>query len=484
MLDEIFGIDDPAFRNDVPGWLSIVHPDQREEMRAYFAEEVLGERKAFDREYRICRLSDGAERWVHGRGELVVDEQGRLVEMIGTIQDITERKRAGAEKERVEEMLRRSQRLEGIGRLAGGVAHDFNNLLGVITGYGELMRRQLPEDHPARPRLEQVLRAAERAAALTRQLLAFSRKQPMQLEVIDLNAMLRDLGQMLERVVGEDVEIQMRTAPDLGVVKADPAQIDQVVMNLVVNARDAMPRGGHLTIETANAEFDEAYAASHPPARAGRFVMIAVSDTGIGMAPETQRQIFEPFFTTKAEGTGLGLATVYGVVKQTGGYVWVYSEAGRGTTFKIYLPRVDETPDVKDAAPVAETGRGHETVLVVEDAEALRAMVRELLEERGYRVLLAEDGEAAVALAGVDQGPIDLLLSDVVMPKLSGPDVARRVTELRPEIRVLLMSGYSNGAVSHQGVLGPGVSLLQKPFTGEALARAVREALDHQREPG
>jgi signal transduction histidine kinase/CheY-like chemotaxis protein len=483
MLDELFGIGDPGFRRDVAGWLSIVHPDEREEMAAYFAEEVVGKQRAFDREYRIRRLSDGEERWVHGLGELIADEEGRLLEMIGTIQDITERKAAEAEKAHVEGMLRQSQRLEAIGRLAGGVAHDFNNLLGVITGYGELMRRQIPEDHPARPRLEEVLKAAERAAGLTRQLLAFSRQQLMQPRVLDLNARLRNLGTMLERIVGEDVEIEVRADPNLGAVKADPTQIDQVVMNLVVNARDAMPTGGHLTIEMANADFDEAYAGSHPPAQAGHFVMIAVSDDGLGMDAETQKHVFEPFFTTKepGEGSGLGLATVYGIVKQSGGYVWVYSEPGRGTTFKIYLPRVEEQAEAEDAAPVtAATAGGQETVLLVEDNEALREAVREALQERGYAVLVAGDGEAAVETAAAHAGPIHLLLSDVVMPRLGGPELAARVVGLRPGIRVLYMSGYSNGAVSHHGVLGPDVSLLEKPFTGERLARAVRAALDHR----
>ena len=386
-----------------------------------------------------------------------------------------------SDRRRLQEMFHQSQKLEAVGRLAGGVAHDFNNLLGVITGYGELMRRQVPEEHPARPRLEQVMKAAERAAGLTRQLLAFSRKQVMQPELLDLNAAVRDFGKMLERVVGEDVEIEVHAAAELGMVKADPTQVDQVLMNLVVNARYAMPKGGHLTIETANAEFDEAYAVSHPPAQPGRFVMLAVSDNGLGMDAETQKHIFEPFFTTKArgEGTGLGLATVYGVVKQSGGYVWVYSEPGRGTTFKIYLPRVEEEVGAGEAVPeagVAVPG-GHETVLVVEDTKDLREMIREVLEERGYTVLAASDGEQALALVGERTGPIELLLTDVVMPKLGGAGLARRVAELRPEIRVLYMSGYSNGAVSRQGVLTPGVTLLEKPFTGDALARAVRQVL-------
>jgi len=390
-----------------------------------------------------------------------------------------------SDQQRLEEMLHQSQKLEAVGRLAGGVAHDFNNLLGVITGHGDLMRRQVPEDHPARRRLEQVMKAAERAAGLTRQLLAFSRKQVMQPKLLDLNAAVRDLGKMLERVVGEDVEIEVRAAAELGMVKADPTQVDQVLMNLVVNARDAMPKGGQLTIETANVEFDEAYVASHPPAQPGRFVMLAVSDNGVGMDAETQEHIFEPFFTTKApgEGTGLGLATVYGVVKQSGGNVWVYSEPGRGTTFKIYLPRVDGEASAGEAArEPAASARGHETVLVVEDTADLRETIREVLEERGYRVLAAADGEKALALVAERTGPIELLLTDVVMPKLGGAELARRVAELRPEIRVLYMSGYSNGAVSRQGALAPGVTLLEKPFTGDALARAVREAIDRKTE--
>ena len=480
MLDEIFGIGDPAFRKDLPGWLAVVHPDERDEMAAYFA-EVAGGRQAFDREYRIRRLSDGAERWVHAIGELTYDGEGRPLELIGTIQDVTERKAAEVEKAHVEGMLRQSQRLEAVGQLAGGVAHDFNNILGVITGYAELAQKQLPEGHPARPRLAEILKAAGRAAALTRRLLAFGRKQVMQPKLLDLNHLLRDLGRMVERLVGEDVELELRTAPELGAVKADPTQIEQVVMNLVVNARDAMPRGGGLTIETANVDLDEAYAALHPPAQAGRFVMIAVSDSGVGMDAEVQKHVFEPFFTTKppGEGAGLGLATVYGIVKQSGGYIWVYSEPGRGTTFKIYLPRADEAPGAEAAAPAGlPSARGHETVLVVEDNAPLREAVRETLGELGYVVLIAGDGESAIETAASHAGPIHLLLSDVVMPKLGGPGLALRVAALRPGIRVLYMSGYSNGVISRHGVLGPDVLLLEKPFTGERLARAVRAALD------
>jgi PAS domain S-box-containing protein len=416
----------------------------------------------------------------------IFDQSGRCTHLVGAVHDITERQAAEEREAHTETMLRQSQKLEGIGHLAGGVAHDFNNILGVILGYGELMRHQIAEGHPARPRLDLVIQAAQRAAGLTRQLLAFSRKQVMQPKLLDLGVMVGELRRMLERVVGEDLEIVVESAEGLGAVLADPTQIEQVIMNLVVNARDAMPRGGFLTLETANVDFDHAYASTHPPAQAGSFVMLAVSDTGVGMDAETQRRMFEPFFTTKpqGEGTGLGLATVYGIVKQMGGYVWVYSEVGRGTTFKIYLPRVAEAA-TSAPAPVAATPLpgGHETVLVVEDTESLRDLVRELLEDQGYTVLCANDGEEALALAGNRGVAIDLLLTDVVMPKLSGGDLVRQLRVLRPEIRVLYMSGYTEGAVTRQGVPSDAGSLLEKPFTGQQLATAVRRVLDRARNP-
>ena len=405
------------------------------------------------------------------------DERGKVAGAVVVFRDITERRR-------LETMVQQSQKMEAVGRLAGGVAHDFNNILGVITGYGELMRRQIEAEHPARPRLEQVLKAAERAAGLTRQLLAFSRRQVIQPRILDLSALVTDLDKMLHRVIGEDVELELRRVPDLGAVKADSTQLEQVVLNLVVNARDAMPKGGHLTIETANVDFDEAYAAAHPPATAGRFVMLSVSDSGIGMDAETQRRIFEPFFTTKApgEGTGLGLATVYGVVKQNGGFIWVYSEPGRGTSFKVYLPRVDERPDALGAerGPAPVPG-GRETILLVEDTEGLREVIGEVLAEGGYTLIQASHGEEALAVARRHEGPIHLLLTDLVMPKLGGADLAGELASLRPEMRVLYMSGYTEGAISRQGVLREGSVLLEKPFTNDRLATAVREALDARR---
>ena len=473
VLDQIFGIDGD-FGRDIEGWLSLVHPDDRDEMSAYFAREVIGRGVTFDREYRVVRRCDGEVRWVHGRGELRWDDGGRIVAMFGTIQDVSQHKTAEA-------MLFLSQRLEGIGRLAGGVAHDFNNILGVILGQGQLVRAGLGPDHPLGRRVDEVLGAAERAAKLTRQLLAFSRRQVLKPRAFSLNAELADMQQMLLRIVGEDVRIDVHLAPDLGHVRADPVQIEQVVMNLVVNARDAMPKGGVLVLETANATFDDGYAAIHPPAQAGPFVMLAVSDTGIGMDAETQRRIFEPFFTTKphGQGTGLGLATVYGIVKQSGGYVWVYSEPGHGTTFRIYLPRADEPAAAAANEPArAAPIRGSETILLVEDTDALREVTREILEGLGYRVLEAVDGEDALVVAEAARERIDLLLTDVVMPRLSGGELARRLTAARPSLKVLLVSGYTDESVRHHLVAGDAPPILEKPFDRERLGRAVREAID------
>ncbi|HET6899160.1 MAG TPA: ATP-binding protein, partial [Vicinamibacteria bacterium] len=439
------------------------------------------------RDHAIVRWEETSEYPV-GRltGEVsvapVLDENGQCTHLVGAVHDITARKRAEERHAEAEAMLRQSQKLESIGRLAGGVAHDFNNFLSVILGYGELMRAQVKEGDPARPRLEQVILAAHRAAGLTRQLLAFSRKQVMQPKLLDLGAVVVDMRRMLDRVVGEDLEIEVVAAERLAAVQADPTQIEQVIMNLVVNARDAMPRGGRVTIETANVDLDDAYAAAHPPARAGRYVMLAVSDTGVGMDAETQQRIFEPFFTTKpaGEGTGLGLATVYGIVNQMEGSIRVSSEVGRGTSFKIYLPRVEEAVVAETTAAPPPPPRGDETVLVVEDSESLRDLVQELLTEQGYRVLAATDGEKALALVQEGKPPVDLVLTDIVMPKLGGGDLVKRLEAMRPGIGVVYMSGYTSGAIAKQGVLDDGAILLAKPFTAEELARSVRLALDRR----
>ena len=381
----------------------------------------------------------------------------------------------------LEAQLRQSQKMEAIGQLAGGVAHDFNNILGIIIGYSGLLAKDIAADHRGRTRLEQIQKAADKGAALTRQLLAFSRKQIMQPRVLDLNAVVNEFDPMLRRVLGEDVELVVVAADALGSVKADPSQVEQILMNLVVNARDAMPKGGHLRVETANVTFDDDYVRRHPATQPGRFVMLAVSDTGVGMDAATQQRAFEPFFTTKTagEGTGLGLATVYGIVKQSGGFIWVYSEPELGTTFKIYLPRVDESAEPAPAVPpVAPVQRGDETLLVVEDTESLREMFCDVLQLEGYSVLSAANGEDALRVAHEHGGPIHLLLTDVVMPKLGGADLAKELNKLRPGLRVLFMSGYTNGVITKHGVAGKGVAVIEKPFTTERLSRAVRQALD------
>jgi PAS domain S-box-containing protein len=387
-------------------------------------------------------------------------------------QDISEGKK-------LELQLWQSQKLEAVGRLAGGIAHDFNNVLNVVMGYAELLARPLPAEAPERKKLGKILAAAERAASLTRQLLAFSRQQVLQPRVLEVGVVVNDVTAMLKRVLGEDVELVVNLAAT-GRVRADPGQVEQVLLNLAVNARDAMPTGGNLTVETADAELDDLYARVRPPALEGRYVMLAVSDSGEGMDAATQARIFEPFFTTKGKGkgTGLGLSTVYGIVKQSGGYVWVYSERGVGTTFKIYLPRVDEATEApatarRQAAPAPAT----ETILVVEDQEAACEMIVEILREEGYRVLAAGDGIQAQELLRRSPETIDLLLTDVVMPKMSGTDLARALAEGQPRMRVLYMSGYTDEVITHHGVLNPGVSFLQKPFTTAALADRVREAL-------
>ena len=385
-----------------------------------------------------------------------------------------------SEQRALEQQFRQSQKMEAIGRLAGGIAHDFNNLLMVISGYTELVQDELGPAHPLQRNLEGVRKAAQRATSLTQQLLAFSRKQVLAPKVFELNAVVNDLGKMLPRLVGEDVELVIVPGPERIRAKADPSQLEQVIMNLAVNARDAMPAGGRLTIETAVAEFDHEYARLHPPATPGRYAMLAVTDTGAGMDAETQSHIFEPFFTTKekGKGTGLGLSTVYGIVKQSGGYVWVYSELGRGTTFKVYLPLADPAQAThQPEAALAADPQGIETVLLVEDEEGVRRVAREFLEIRGYSVLEAATGEDALQIAHSHPGPVHLLLTDVVMPGMNGRELWQRLS-WRPEMKVLYMSGYPENAIIQHGTLEEGVMYLQKPFTLNALTHKVREVLN------
>jgi PAS domain S-box-containing protein len=402
--------------------------------------------------------------------------------ILGVVRDLSEQKRAGEALRDLEEQFRQAQRLEAVGRLAGGVAHDFNNILTAISGYTELLLEDFRGNDPRRADLEEIRSAAQRAAALTRQLLAFSRKQVLQPQVLDLNEVVRALEKMLRRLIGEDVELAFRSADRLGAVRADPGQLEQVILNLAVNARDAMPHGGQLTLETANVVLDEAYAREHADTNPGPYVMLAVSDTGTGMSPEVQSHIFEPFFTTKelGKGTGLGLATVHGIVTQSGGRVQLYSEPGHGTTFKIFLPRVEPTAEAAEAAPPTPVEGGRETVLVVEDDAAVREVVAKSLGNRGYTVLRAPDGRTALELAQVRAGKVDLLLTDIVMPGITGRELAQTLAAQHPRLRVLYMSGYTDDAVVRHGVLEEGVPFLQKPFTSDTLALKVREVLDRR----
>ncbi|PYT58899.1 MAG: hypothetical protein DMG35_16325 [Acidobacteria bacterium] len=401
-----------------------------------------------------------------------LEYSGKRVRLV-VAQDISER-------HILEQQLRQSQKMEAVGRLAGGVAHDFNNLLMVIKGHTELLLNSLPPGENYSRKIEQIERAADRASGLTRQLLAFSRLQVLQPHVMNLNDVVGDMGRLLPRLIGEDIELVIRASEDLGSIRVDASQMEQVIMNLAVNARDAMPEGGRLIIETSNVDLDGTYNAKHSIVREGQYVLLAVSDTGTGMDAETQSHIFEPFFTTKAQGkgTGLGLATVYGVVKQSGGFIWVYSELGRGTTFKIYLPRVDQPVDRLIPSPsMSEAPRGTETILLTEDERDVREVAREFLESGGYTVIEARDGADALGLAETHRGAIDLLITDMVMPRMTGQELAARLKEKQPELRMLYMSGYSERAAAESMQHDPSVRLLAKPFSRSALLRVVHELL-------
>jgi len=391
-------------------------------------------------------------------------------------EDVTERRA-------LEQQLRQSQKMEAIGRLAGGIAHDFNNLLMVISGYSEFLLDRLGSEPALRGPAQEIAGAAVRATSLTRQLLAFSRKQMLAPKILDLNSVVTENLKMLNRVIGEDIDLVMLPSAGLGAVRADAGQIEQVIMNLAVNARDAMPSGGKLTIETSNVSLDEESGRFHPSLKPGNYVMLAISDTGAGMDSETQSRIFEPFFTTKGpKGTGLGLSTVYGIVKQSGGYIWVYSELGKGTTFKIYLPRVAEAAEsaAQVVAPVESVSAepGTETILLVEDESNLRYLARQFLEKQGYRVIEAADGAVAMQIAVALEGVIHLLLTDVIMPGMNGRELAQRISEIRPNVKVLYMSGYTENVIGRNGTLDAGVRLLQKPFTLHDLKNKVREVLN------
>jgi PAS domain S-box-containing protein len=404
------------------------------------------------------------------------DAEGAIQGVVGVALDVTER-------ERLTDQLRQSQKMQAVGELAGGVAHDFNNLLMVVKGHAQILLDRIPDSSPLRLSAEQVEKAADRAATLTRQLLAFSRKQVLQPRVLDMNDAVAGMIKMFSRVIGENIEMAFIPGGKLGRVKADPGQIEQVLLNLVVNARDAMPNGGRLTIETSNVELDSGYAATHTSVEPGEYVMLTVTDTGCGMDAATQARIFEPFFTTKGpgKGTGLGLATVYGVVKQSGGYIYVYSEVQRGTTFKIYLPQVNaELDKLSSDTQKKQNVRGSETILFVEDEQSVRELVRDYLVAGGYCMLEASDGTQALKVAAAHPGPIHMLITDVVMPHLSGPELATTLSAERPNMKVLFISGYTDDTVFRHGVLEGGVAFLQKPFNLKALSQKIREVLSNE----
>lgn len=405
---------------------------------------------------------------------------GRRSQLV-LINDVTEQKWAEKALRHSEEQLRQSQKLESVGRLAGGIAHDFNNMLTAINGYSDLILARLPADDPLRRNVEEIKKAGERSAELTRQLLAFSRRQILQAKVLDLNKVISDTTIMLQRLIGEDIQLITSLSSDVGYIEADPGQLSQVLLNLVVNSRDAMPKGGSIVIETESIYLSEQYAGQHISVKPGNYMMLAVSDTGIGMNEETKKQIFEPFFTTKeiGKGTGLGLSTVYGIVKQSGGNIWVYSEIGKGTTFKIYLPKITQIPKTpENSSNATDIHKGSETVLLVEDEEIVRRLSREVLELCGYKVIEAENGIAALAVCEIYEKEIDLLMTDVVMPQMGGRELAQILMQTYPQMRVLFTSGYTDDAIVRHGIIDVGMNFIQKPFTFESLSQKVRELFD------
>jgi len=468
-VEQILGYTPGEWLSMSRNWAQLIHPDDVPTVVA--AEEASAKGEPFQAEFRI-RRKDGREVWLNDTGVVVQGSEAHPV-MEGIMVDITERKL-------LETQLQQSRKMEAVGRLAGGIAHDFNNLLTIITGYTDLALSRPGVPLELRTDIERVENAAGRAAALVRQLLAFSRKQVLQPKTLNLNAIVVNLDSLLRRLIDDNIEMVTRVQDDLGKVKADPAQIEQVIMNLVVNARDAMPNGGRLVLETTNLDLDRAYANEHLSVKPGRYVMLAVSDTGIGMDEQTLAHIFEPFYTTKesGRGTGLGLSTVYGIVKQSGGYIWVYSEPGKGSTFKVYLPRVAEQVE-ESTPPLAqlEDKRGTETILLVEDEQAVRDLIVTLLSQRGYEVIVARHPAHAEQIAAKFPHEIHLLLTDVVMPGTSGRELAARIGARRPGIRVLYMSGYTENVITSGGMLEKGLAFLQKPFSPALLSQKVREVL-------
>jgi len=469
-IEDILGVSPEVFRQEPDSWQRMLHPGDRERVLAEL-ERALASGETFASEYRMVS-PDGRERWFRDEARVVAEARGTPPYLFGMMRDITDRKE-------LEEQLRQAQKMEAVGQLAGGVAHDFNNILSAIMGFSELAALGLdPESAPARD-LRESIKAVDRASVLVRQLLAFSRRQTLEPVVLDAGELVAGMEKMLRRVIREDIQLVIERAADLGRVKADPGQLEQIVLNLAVNARDAMPEGGTLTIATRNVELDQVYAHVHPYTVPGRYVRLSVRDTGIGMDAATRDRIFEPFFTTKEadRGTGLGLSTVYGIVKQSGGSIEVHSRPGEGASFEIFLPRVDEAA-VAGEGPDRPSPGGTETVLLVEDDSGVRAVAARILASLGYVVLQASNGPRALELAERHEGPIDLLLTDVVMPGMNGRELARRLTSLRPGIAVVYTSGYTDGAISEGDLQEAGASFIHKPFGKHELARGLRDALD------
>jgi PAS domain S-box-containing protein len=464
------GLKPGTFEGTFEAFMERIHPEDRASTLATFrqAQQTGAD---FSEEHRTIR-PDGTVRWLSGAGRILLDERGEPQRGIGISLDVTERRK-------LEQQFQQAQKMEAVGRLAGGVAHDFNNLLTAVLGYCELLLATFAADDPRRRDLEQVASAATRGAGLTRQLLAFSRKQIIDPKLLDVNAVMKDMRPMLTRLIGEDVRVTLELTPELAPVVADRTQIEQIAMNLAVNARDAMPRGGSLTISTSHVQLDEDYAAMHVDLKPGAYVALTMTDTGTGMTPEVQAHLFEPFFTTKEEGrgTGLGLATVYGIVKQSGGTIGVYSEVGKGTSVHVYLPRAAAAPPLREEAEATRRIGGTETILVVEDAEGLRQLLKRVLAQQGYTVLAAANANEALRLVA-QTSAIDLVLTDVVMPGASGPELTKQIAEQFPAMKVVYMSGYTEDAISQHGVLKPGIAFLHKPFTSQTLGRKIRDVLD------
>ncbi len=477
-FEALYGCGPADIEANAESWRSRIHADDRDRVWHGINAVIEHGGTTWADEYRFSR-ADGTYADVFDRGSVIRDDAGRAIRMVGAMMDLTLRRH-------LEAQLRQAQRIDAVGQLAGGIAHDFNNLLTTILGSADLLLELLPPDHPGREEAHECRKAAMRAAELTRQLLAFSRRQVLAPRVLHLNDVVADMDKMLRRLIGEHIDLRTALAHDLGAVRADPGQLEQVVVNLVVNARDAMSSGGNLTIATANADLTEAGGGAETLMAPGAYVVLSVSDTGTGMDAETQARMFEPFFTTKptGKGTGLGLATVFGIVKQSGGYIQVASALGRGTTFTIHLPRVDgTTSQLHVASTAAMSVGGAETVLLVEDQEEVRTLTHKILKARGYEVLLAAGGPEALSVAAQHGSAIHLLVTDVVMPGMSGGELSRQLSLAQPAMKVLFISGHPDSSILHDGELDPSVAFLQKPFSAHELARRVREVLDTPGDP-